>query len=341
MKPLVSIITPTFSHQQFIARCLSSVLAQDYEYWELIVIDDASPDDTGEIAEQFSRQDHRIRVVRHPTNYGAARLSETYNEALQQCQGELISVLEGDDEWVPTKLGQQVPAFSDARVVLCYADYDEITSDGLLITRHRASAAAAPHRSGLRENLGFFSELKSFGANTVMVRREDLLAIGGFVNAGLSLVDYPTWLRLAFRGDFVRVSSVLGHWRRHQNSVYWATEYLTLERLEQHFLDLLRTEHQNLLALGLSGEELAQLAQNPARALREKQRGRSYFEGKYQLLMGRRLSAIGPFGRAILAPGTSLRHRLGALAGMLAAATSPRLILPLSRIRQTPTPARK
>jgi glycosyltransferase involved in cell wall biosynthesis len=332
--PLVSIITPTFRHQQFIEQCVRSVLAQNYASWELIVIDDASPDLTPDIVERFARHDSRIRLIRHESNYGATRLGETYNEALGHCRGELIAILEGDDEWLPGKLAMQVPVFDDKRIVLCYSDYDEVTTEGLLITRHGVSAAASPVRSGLLENLRFFSVLKSFGANTVMVRRDDLLSIGGFADVGLPFVDYPTWLRLAFRGDFIRVPTVLGRWRRHRDSVYWATQYASGGLLEQYFLRSLNGQQANLLALGLTPPDLEELASNPARALRERERSRPYFEGKYQLLMGKRLKAIRPFGRALIAPGTSLRHRLGALAGMVAVATSPRLILSLNRMVQ-------
>lgn len=298
------------------------------------MIDDASPDTTAQIVERFVGQDSRIRLVRHHSNYGAARLCETYNEALGHCSGELIAILEGDDEWASEKLAEQVPVFEDKRVVLCYSDYDEVTTEGLLIARHGVSAAAGPGRSGIPENMRFFSALKSFGANTVIVRHRDLLGIGGFVDAGLQLVDYPTWLRLALHGDFVRVPAVLGSWRRHPDSVYWATQYTTLAMLEQHFLNFLRRERANLLAVGLTDLDLETLALNPARALKEKQRSRQYFEGKYHLLMGQRLKAIRPLSRALIAPGTSLRHRLGALAGMVAAATSPRLMLSLNRMVQ-------
>jgi hypothetical protein len=246
----------------------------------------------------------------------------------------LIAILEGDDEWAPEKLAEQVRVFEDERVVLCYSDYDEVTTEGLLIVRHGVSAAAAPGRSGIKENLRFFSALKSFGANTVIVRHRDLLGIGGFVDAGLQLVDYPTWLRLALRGDFVRVPSVLGSWRRHPESVYWATQYTTLGMLEHHFLNFLGRERAHLLAVGLTESDLESLALNPARALKEKERSRQYFEGKYHLLMGERLKAIPPLSRALIAPGTSLRHRLGAFAGMVAAATSPRLMLSLTRMVQ-------
>jgi glycosyltransferase involved in cell wall biosynthesis len=336
LRPVVSIITPTFRHQQFIDRCVRSVLAQTYGSWELIVIDDASPDNTAGIVEGFTAQDRRIHLIRHTSNSGAARLSETYNEGLRHCQGKLIAILEGDDEWTPEKLARQVSMFDDNRVVLCYSDYDEITADGILITRHGLSDAPGVGRSGLPENLRFFSALKSFGANTVMVRHQDLLSIGGFVHSGLPFVDYPTWLRLVTRGDFVRLPAVLGSWRRHGDSVYWANEYATLELLAEHFLSYLSRERGNLLGHGIAGKELEALALNAHSALTERKRGRLYFEGKYHLLLGQRTKAIGRFVHALVAPGVAPRHRLGALVGMAAAATSPRLILALSRMAQFP-----
>jgi glycosyltransferase involved in cell wall biosynthesis len=330
--PLVSIITPTFCHEALIERCLRSVLAQSYAAWELIVVDDASTDGTSEMVERIAVSDHRICLLQHESNYGVARLSDTYNEALAQCRGDLVAVLEGDDEWAPDKLSLQVPAFRDPKVVLSYGDYDEATTDGLLIARHGVADAASSIRSGPRENLRFFSTLRSFGSNTVMVRRSELLQLGGFRSDGLPLVDYPTWLALAPKGDFVRIPSLLGTWRRHPASVYYAREQETIEPLERYFLTYLRTQRENLALLGLSNAELDALARNARLAVRERQRSRSYYEGKYYLLFGERFKSIVPFCRAIFGPGTAPRHRLGALAGVVAAATSPRLVPYLGRI---------
>jgi glycosyltransferase involved in cell wall biosynthesis len=338
--PLVSIITPTFQHETFIESCLRSVQAQQYVAWELIVVDDASTDRTAEIVAAYANRDPRIRLIRHHTNYGVSRLSDTYNEALVQSRGELIAVLEGDDEWMPDKLATQVPVFQDAGVVLCYADYDQITADGILIVRHGDPDAITPGRSSPRQNLQYFSLLKSFGSDTVIVRRAPLLRGGGFVSAGLPLVDYPTWLRLAAKGDFVRIPRVLGTWRRHPASVFYAWEYAIMERLEQHFLEYLQEDRKNLIELGLTTAELDALAANAAEAVRQKHRSRHYYEGKYHLLFGRRAKAIGPFGRAIVSPGTPLRHRLGALVGVVAAATSRRVVVFLGGITRKDTASR-
>jgi glycosyltransferase involved in cell wall biosynthesis len=330
--PLVSVITPTFRHEAFIESCLRSVLAQTYPTWELIAVDDASPDRTVEIVAQLAAGDDRIRLVRHHSNSGVARLSDTYNEALAQCRGQLVAVLEGDDAWAPAKLALQVPVFQDDRVVLSYGDYDQVTTDGVLIGRHGVLDAVGPLRSDLRQNLQFFSTLRSFGSNTVMARMDALLQIGGFRSGGLPLVDYPTWLGLVPTGDFVRIPSVLGSWRRHPGSVYYASEHRTIDGLEQYFLSYLQVEREMLLGLGVGSAELAGLARNAVVAAQKRRSSKSYYEGKYHLLFGERLKAIGPFCRAIVDPGTAPRHRLGALAGMLAAATSPRLVPYLGRL---------
>ena len=62
-EPLVSIITPTYNHEAFIAECIQSVLDQSYAQWEMIVVDDGSIDRTGEIVRAFSDRDSRIRYL--------------------------------------------------------------------------------------------------------------------------------------------------------------------------------------------------------------------------------------------------------------------------------------
>jgi glycosyltransferase involved in cell wall biosynthesis len=332
-QPLVSIITPTFRHQQFIASCIRSVLEQTYGHWELIVADDASPDGTAAIVAEYAARDSRIRLLEHQTNYGPARLHETYNEALALCRGELVAVLEGDDEWMSEKLKRQVPVFCDSRVVLCYADFEEVTTDGLVIGRHGILDAIRPARSEARDNLRFFSTLTSFGSNTVVVRRDRLLEIGGFGTVAGTFVDYPTWLSLVPLGEFMRVAAVLGRWRRHPASLAYASyEQKTLASLHQHFLRFLASERETLLASGIDQPELERLARDATRILEEKARSAPYYEGRYHLMFGMRVKAATLFGRTLFHPRTTARHRLGALAGVIAAVTSPQLFTYLGEI---------
>ena len=100
MQPLVSVITPTYNHEKYIEECINSVLSQTYDNWEMIIVDDASSDNTAKIVERYAQEDSRIKLIVHKKRYGPWKLKQTYNEALKKSKGELIAILEGDDYWI-------------------------------------------------------------------------------------------------------------------------------------------------------------------------------------------------------------------------------------------------
>ena len=91
--PKVSIIVPCYKVEQYLPTCIESVLHQSYENWELILVDDGSPDKCGEICDEYAEKDHRIRVV-HKQNSGVAAAR---NVAIDLVEGEYTSFLDGDD----------------------------------------------------------------------------------------------------------------------------------------------------------------------------------------------------------------------------------------------------
>lgn len=92
-EPLVSIVVPVYNVETFIRRCIDSVLAQTYIHWELILVDDGSPDQCGEICDEYARQDSRIQVV-HQKNQG---LSGARNTGMKQAKGKYLYFLDSDD----------------------------------------------------------------------------------------------------------------------------------------------------------------------------------------------------------------------------------------------------
>ena len=94
-QPKVSIIVPCYKAVQYIHTCINSVLGQSYNNWELILVDDGSPDDSGQICDEYAQKDHRIIVI-HKTNGG---LSDARNAGLEKVSGEFITFLDSDDFW--------------------------------------------------------------------------------------------------------------------------------------------------------------------------------------------------------------------------------------------------
>lgn len=101
--PTVSVLIPCYNHSAFLRQCLDSVLAQTFQDWEVVLVDDVSPDDSFEIASSYS--DPRIRVYRNESNLGTYG---TQARCLELAEGEFVAVLNSDDYWMSTKLEKQV-----------------------------------------------------------------------------------------------------------------------------------------------------------------------------------------------------------------------------------------
>lgn len=71
MNPTVSIIVPVYKAETFLSRCIDSILNQEYRDFELLLVDDGSPDSSGEICDTYARSDSRIRVI-HQSNRGVS-----------------------------------------------------------------------------------------------------------------------------------------------------------------------------------------------------------------------------------------------------------------------------
>lgn len=112
--PLVSVVIPTYQRSQLVPRAIRSVLAQTYQYLEVIIVDDCSQDDTGAVVAAIG--DARLRYVRHEQNKG---LPAARNTGIRAARGSYIAFLDDDDEWRPVKIERQLRAIGDCDAVLC------------------------------------------------------------------------------------------------------------------------------------------------------------------------------------------------------------------------------
>lgn len=124
---LVNIITPTYNCGKYIAETIESVLAQTYQNWEMIIVDDCSTDNTKEIVDKYIQKDNRIQYFCLDKNSGAA---VARNTALQKAKGEWIAFLDSDDLWLPSKLEEQIKFMEENDIAFSYHKYSEISEDG-------------------------------------------------------------------------------------------------------------------------------------------------------------------------------------------------------------------
>jgi len=199
-RPLISILTPTFNpNDQFLTAAVESVIAQAYENWELILIDDGSSDTRARgLLEKLEQRDPRIQTGFQ--DHGG--ISSALNGALSRARGDWIALLDHDDLLEPDALFRAIELLqNDREADLIYSDEDKIV-DGKL---------AAPM---LKPNWSpeFFCTYDYLG-HFVIMRRE--LAQAGFRSAFDGAQDYDLLLRVSEKTDRIRhVPRVLYHWRR-------------------------------------------------------------------------------------------------------------------------------
>lgn len=124
--PTVSVVIATYNRASLVPRAIASVLRQTFQDFEIIVVDDGSPDNTKEVVTSIA--DLRIRYIRHEKNKG---LPAGRNTGIRAALGEYIAFLDDDDQWREDKLEKQVSAMATYDAVVCAAQ-----ASGRLITFH-------------------------------------------------------------------------------------------------------------------------------------------------------------------------------------------------------------
>ncbi|RKX59397.1 MAG: hypothetical protein DRP29_04695 [Thermodesulfobacteriota bacterium] len=246
-EPLISIITLTYNHQDYIAECIESVMCQTYPNWEMIIVDDASTDKTPYIVEQYLKKDSRIKFIRNEKNNGPLFLDANYNLALKEAKGEWIGYLEGDDVFTPKSLQHRVEALkflSDEdreNISLVYGRYGRIWMDAKVIDRpipyyeNDRYANIINNKPVGQSLLWFLQGFNFIPAASVLINKKKLNKIGGFKQypREIKLVDYCTWTYLALEGEFLYLPKTLYFWRRHSGSITMKHH----EEIEKSFLD--------------------------------------------------------------------------------------------------------
>ena len=213
-KPLVSLIMPVFNHEKFLGRSIGSIVNQNYNNWELIIIDDGSTDSSSKIINEFS--DPRISYY-HQENQGVLNLAKTINKGLDHAQGEFVTMVPSDDSWPEERLEIQVDVMKDKEIILSFGLMNFIDEKDKIIGKSDPTQF-----SNNLENFPVGSILKDLlkenfiGEPSVLIRTEYLNEIGGYIQPlGMLAEDYPTMLELAKRGKFKFINKCLANYRFH------------------------------------------------------------------------------------------------------------------------------
>jgi glycosyltransferase involved in cell wall biosynthesis len=234
--PLVSVLVPTYNYGRFLDEAIQSVLAQTYQNFELIIVDNNSTDNTAAVVQKYLA-DPRISYHRNGRNLG---LVGNWNKCVEYAKGEFIKFLMADDKFKPGLLSEFVD------VMFRYPNVSLVTSNSEMF-----GARSKPRISnfiGLQSGREMIVRCLRQGSGnligeptTVMFRKKDLDRVGAFKSDFTCLVDLNMWLRLLDCGDAYFIAKNLSYFRVHNdqysaktNVNNWIDEYHFYKDVKEH-----------------------------------------------------------------------------------------------------------
>lgn len=213
--PFVSIVIPAYNCARFIGETIKSILAQEgAQEIEVIVVNDGSTDDTGDVARSFGPP---VRVIDQP-NSG---VSSARNHGIRESKGDFIALVDADDYWLPNKLANQLAAFES------HPDVDVVFSHFIHWFPDDAGGYKEPLSFSIQaEPQGIDGEFSGWIyhqmlldswvlTSTALARAQALLASGGFDESLSMGEDWEFWLRMSRKSQFIKLRETTTLYRQH------------------------------------------------------------------------------------------------------------------------------
>ncbi len=227
--PFVTVAIPAFNHEKFIKDAIESVLTQKYSDWELIIIDDGSTDNTGNIADLY--KDHPKVTVIHQQNVG---LSKTLNRALETAKGTFFNFLPSDDFFHKDKLFRQcqvLQAKKDEGFACIFCDQIPVDASGNPIKGDEIENWHSVTYATEKEILPKLFERNFIPAPSALIRTDAIREVGGFDETLTYTQDYDLWLKILPRYKALWLHEALLYYRWHgENLTFQADESINFER---------------------------------------------------------------------------------------------------------------
>lgn len=221
--PLVSVIVPSYNHQQYIEECLLSVINQTYINIQLIVIDDGSTDESVKIIQRL-KEIYGFTFIAQ-SNIG---LSATLNKAISNyVKGDYVAILASDDYWHTAKIAQQVGFFSRE------SSYAMIFSNAALVNGNsQVTGCFDRKRFSVTSSFGnLFTNKTGIPALTTLIKTSIFKTVGLF-DEKLLIEDWDMWLRIAHHYKIGYQDEVLAYYRFHGNNISSQTELMLQNRFQ-------------------------------------------------------------------------------------------------------------
>lgn len=218
MSPIVSVIIPNYNHGKFLQRRIESVLGQTFQDFELILLDDASTDESRAVMEPYRTHPKMASVIYNEHNSGST--FSQWKKGFELAKGQFIWIAESDDWCEPTLLEELVrPMISDAKLVLSYCQSVLIAADTekiLDLTKAEALAAYMDGSDFVRRHLLVFNDI--LNASMVVFRRAAIQPFPEEILAMKYCGDWYLWASICAKGNVFISGKYLNYYSRHHGS---------------------------------------------------------------------------------------------------------------------------
>lgn len=229
--PKISVVIPVYGHAEYVLDSLDSVLAQSYDDFEVIVINDGSPDASESVLEPYIRSGKIRYVCQVNKGVAAAR-----NHGLALVSGEFVAFLDDDDLWPVDKLEVQVDQMENCDAVMVGGSSHIFSDDD-----HADEFSLAGGEFKLLNTIDFFLGNPFASPGQVMIRKSALDTVGGFNEAIWGVDDLDLWIRLSRIGEIRKYEHLALYYRVHDSNAS-----LNLEKMAKNTEFVIR---QNLSLL--------------------------------------------------------------------------------------------
>jgi glycosyltransferase involved in cell wall biosynthesis len=212
--PILSVVIPNYNHAKYLPRCLDGVLAQSVDSIEVIVVDDGSTDNSRGILESYAQKNPVIRFEKNEKNQGVCF---TMNRGLALARGKYVSFVGADDEVMPGLFEKQLQMFAKhPEAAMCGTIVEFKNVDTGQTYHHGTKVSNVPRYFSPEEmvDLARQDRLLIF-TSTMMLRREDVVQIGGFLPELKWHTDWYSCILPSFRHGFCFIPEVLGEFAIH------------------------------------------------------------------------------------------------------------------------------
>lgn len=199
MQPRVSVLIGAYNNAATLDRAIDAILAQTVRELELIVIDDGSRDATPDVMARAARRDPRVRTLAMGRNVGIAR---SLNAGFEAARAPIVAIQDADDYSAPERLERQLAVLeADREIAVVGTRMHEVDEDGRQLTPRTSFAVGEVNDVLLRFN--------PIPNTCAAVRRDAMLAVGGYDPRYRYAMEYDLWLRLADRWRIVTLDEPL------------------------------------------------------------------------------------------------------------------------------------